>query len=126
KSIYDVRVTTHPNDVADCRLIEHVDSRDSAKGCGLTVQPTPEECLRYQVRRAGGDTLLTKGPAGDAYDCSGGVQKAAPATPPTPTPAATLPAPTSRPTPLPTPTPTTASSPPEPRSPTPPPPAVTQ
>jgi hypothetical protein len=59
-SIWDVRVTTNPDGVADCRLIERVDSRDPAGGCGLTVQPTAEECLRYQVRRAGGDTLLRK------------------------------------------------------------------
>ena len=70
-TIYEVRVTTHAADVAGCRLIERVDSRDPDKGCGLTVQPTPEECLRYQVRRAGGDTLLMRGPVGDAYDCSG-------------------------------------------------------
>ena len=96
-SIWDVRVTTNPKEVGDCRLIEGVDSRDSARGCGLTVQPTPEECLRYQVRRAGGDTLLLKGPVGDAYDCSGRAtspQEAGRATPPT-----TAPPPTSTPQP---------------------------
>jgi hypothetical protein len=118
--IYDVRVTTHATDVADCRLIERVDSRDTAKGCGLTVQPTPEECLRYQVKRAGGDTLLMRGPAGDAYDCSGRAANpagapaatsapAAPAAPPpasAPTPAPALaPAPVTTPAPAATPVP---------------------
>jgi hypothetical protein len=69
-SISDVRVTTSRGEIGDCRLIGGVDSRDTARGCGLTVQPTPEECLKYQVRFAGGDTLLRRGPAGDAYDCS--------------------------------------------------------
>jgi cell division septation protein DedD len=76
-SIWDVRVTTHPADVGSCRLIGGVDSRDTQRGCGLTVQPTFEECLRYQVRLAGGDTLLMNGPIGEAYDCSG--EKASPA-----------------------------------------------
>ncbi len=109
KSIYDVRVTTNAKDVAECRLIEHVDSRDTAKGCGLTVQPTPEECLRYQVRRAGGDTLLERGPAGEAYDCSGRAaaphEAAAPEAPPALTPAPRPPAATLAPTLTPTPTP---------------------
>ncbi len=107
KSIYDVRVTTNPAEVAGCRLIERVDSRDSSKGCGLTVQPTPEECLRYQVRRAGGDTLLMNGPVGEAYDCSGhaastqeGARGTPPAAPPSPAAARTPPAPAS-PTPVP-------------------------
>ncbi len=69
-SIYDVRVTTSPALVASCRSLGGVDSRETSN-CGLTVQPTPEECLRYQVRRAGGDTLLINGPIGEAYDCSG-------------------------------------------------------
>jgi hypothetical protein len=69
-SIFDVRVTTSRGEVEDCRPIGGVDSRDAARGCGLTVQPTPEECLKYQVKRAGGDTLLRRGPVGDAYDCS--------------------------------------------------------
>lgn len=87
-SIWDVRVTTRPGDVAACRLIGGVDSRDTERGCGLTVQPTFEECLRYQVRMAGGDTLLMNGPIGEAYDCSGqgAGRETAPATPPaTPT-----------------------------------------
>ena len=94
-AIWSVRVTTTAGDVADCRLIRHVDSRDSALGCGLTVQPTPEECLRYQVKRAGGDTLLMRGPAGEAYDCSGGTAgvAATPATAPTAAPAAASAAP---------------------------------
>ncbi len=98
RSIYSVRVVTSAAEVRDCRLIGRVNSRDEAK-CGLTVQPTPEECLRYQVRRAGGDTLVINGPVGDAYDCSGGAAStsAAPATaasaaPPPATPAAALPA----------------------------------
>ncbi|MGE5413335.1 MAG: hypothetical protein ACM3NW_04105, partial [Syntrophomonadaceae bacterium] len=76
-AIWTVRVTTNIADVRDCRVIRHVDSRDTALGCGLTVQPTPEECLRYQVKRAGGDTLLMRGPAGEAYDCGTGTGTAA-------------------------------------------------
>ena len=72
-----VRVTTNIGDLRDCRIIRHVDSRDTALGCGPSTQSaTPEECLLYQVRRAGGDTLLLRGPAGEAYDC---VSAAAPA-----------------------------------------------
>ena len=118
-TIWQVHLTTNPKDVAGCRLIESVDSRDTAKGCGLTVQPTPEECMRYQVRRAGGDTLLMNGPIGGAYACgapetpvpTAGAQ--APAAPPTtttptavstpapPAPAAAVPAPMAPvPTPL--------------------------
>lgn len=118
-SIWDVRVTTNRGDVAACRLIRGVDSRDSQRGCGLTVQPTFEECLRYQVRLAGGDTLLMNGPVGEAYDCSGhgtGSAEAAPATPAEPTPTVTaprpsataIPAPPST-APLPEPTPGTPS-----------------
>jgi len=69
-SISGVRVATSRGELGGCRLIGGVDSTDAARGCGLTVQPTPEECMKYQVRRAGGDTLLPRGPAGDAYDCS--------------------------------------------------------
>ena len=116
RSIYSVRVVTSAAEVGDCRLIGRVNARDEERGCGLTVQPTTEECLRYQVRRVGGDTLVSSGFVGDAYDCSGGGASAsAPATtqtasaptpppaaaplaptaaaPPTPTPAAALPAP---------------------------------
>jgi hypothetical protein len=87
-SISDVRVTTNRAEIGDCRLLGGVDSRDAARGCGLTVQPTPVECMKYQVRRAGGDTLLLGGPVGDAYDCStpSATPPEAPrATPPTPT-----------------------------------------
>ena len=70
RSTASVRVTTKAADVAGCRFLEKVDSRDSDRGCGLTVQPTPEECLQYQVRRAGGDTLLRNGPIGSAYACA--------------------------------------------------------
>jgi hypothetical protein len=95
RTIYDVRVTTKAGDVANCRFLEKVDSRDSARGCGLTVQPTPEECLRYQVRRAGGDTLLRDGPVGGAYACSAhdASPKAEAAPPPAPPPATPAPAP---------------------------------
>jgi hypothetical protein len=68
----------------------------------LTVQPTVEECLRYQVTYAGGDTLLMNGPVGEAYDCSG--RSAAP-----PTTSAQSPAPP--PTPAATPTPAVSTSP---------------
>jgi hypothetical protein len=71
KSLWSVRAVTDRGEVADCRLISRVDSNDSLRGCGLTVQPTVEECLRYQVASAGGDTLLMNGPVGEAYDCSG-------------------------------------------------------
>src|SRR5215471_1848800 len=64
RSIYSVNVVTNAAQVRDCRLLGRVNSRDESS-CGLTVQPTPEECLRYQVRRAGGDTLLINGPIGD-------------------------------------------------------------
>jgi len=70
RTIDAVHITATAADVANCRFLEKVDYRDTAKGCGLTVNPTPEECLRYQVRRAGGDTLLRDGPVGKAYACS--------------------------------------------------------
>ena len=88
RSIYSVNVVTNAAAVRDCRLLGRVNSRDESK-CGLTVQPTPEECLRYQVRRAGGDTLLINGPVGDAYDCSGGAASTAAAASPAATPAPT-------------------------------------
>ena len=86
RTIGAVHVTANAADVADCRFLEKVDYRDTAKGCGLTVSPTPEECLRYQVRRAGGDTLLRNGPIGSAYACSsqavaGKAETSAPAPP---------------------------------------------
>ncbi|HSD72164.1 MAG TPA: hypothetical protein VLE54_05210 [Thermoanaerobaculia bacterium] len=71
KSIWSVRAVTDRREVADCRLIGRVDSNDSVRGCGLTVQPTVEECLRYQVVSVDGDTLLMNGFVGEAYDCAG-------------------------------------------------------
>jgi len=109
-AIWTVRVTTSAQDVAQCRLIRHVDSRNADLGCGLTVQPTPEECLRYQVKRAGGDTLLMRGPAGEAYDCSGAAAAASPAAPAAPSPVAA--APTSSPAPTVAPPPPTTAPPP--------------
>jgi hypothetical protein len=109
-AIWTVRVTTSAQEVSQCRLIRHVDSRDGALGCGLTVQPTPEECLRYQVKRAGGDTLLMRGPAGEAYDCSGATATPSPVAPGAPSPVAAAPTPFSVPTVAPLP-PTTAPPP---------------
>ena len=43
-SLWSVRAVTDRGDVSDCRLISRVDSNDSLSGCGLTVQPTVEEC----------------------------------------------------------------------------------
>jgi ribosomal protein L32 len=102
-TIWDVRVTKNARDVEDCRLLGDVDSRDDRRGCGSTVQPTPEECLRYQVRYAGGDTLLINGPIGKAYDCSGEPPAAEPtvAASGAPAPAAPLPTPTRSPEPAP-------------------------
>jgi hypothetical protein len=102
ESLWSVRAVTDRGEVADCRLISRVDSNDSLRGCGLTVQPTVEECLRYQVTYAGGDTLLMNGPVGEAYDCSG--RSAAP-----PTTSAQSPAPP--PTSAATPTPAVSTSP---------------
>jgi hypothetical protein len=102
ESLWSVRAVTDRGEVADCRLISRVDSNDSLRGCGLTVQPTIEECLRYQVTYAGGDTLLMNGPVGEAYDCSG--RSAAP-----PTTSAQSPAPP--PTSAATPTPAVSTSP---------------
>jgi hypothetical protein len=89
RTIDAVHVTAKAADVADCRFLEKVDYRDTAKGCGLTVNPTPEECLRYQVRLVGGDTLLRDGPVGKAYVCSSQaeVANAEPTTPASPEPA---------------------------------------
>ncbi len=119
RTIDAVHVTTKASDVADCRFLEKVDYRDTAKGCGLTVQPTPEECLRYQVRMIGGDTLLRDGPVGSAYACSSHAAEtkteasspsAAPAAAPVPAPAPAAfsgspaaPAPVAAPTAAPTP-----------------------
>jgi len=113
-TIWDVRVTKSASDVASCRALGGVDSRDAKRGCGSTVQPTPEECLRYQVRYAGGDTLLIDGPIGKAYDCSAGpsaVASAAPATPaPGPAPNAKPPAATPAPPAVATPMPASAAT----------------
>ena len=101
-SIWSIRGTTDPGAVKECRLVAHVDSRDPERGCGLTVQPTPEECMRYQAKRAGADTLLMNGPMGDAYDCSG--KAAAAGSVPSPAaPATATPQPSPRPTPTPLP-----------------------
>jgi hypothetical protein len=88
RTMYDVHVTANPSDVASCRFLANVDSRDSAKGCGVAVQPNPEECLRYQVRRAGGDTLLRNGPMGKAYACTAPDASATAQAAPAPAPAA--------------------------------------
>jgi len=102
-AIESVRVTTNTRDVRDCRVIRHVDSRDTALGCGSTVQASVEECLRYQVVRAGGDTLLMRGPAGEAYDCGRTGSPAAAVKEPPPAPTAPEQASTlTLPTPVPT------------------------
>ena len=95
-SIEAVRVTTNIGDVRNCRVIRHVDSRDTSLGCGSAAPATAEECLRYQVMRSGGDTLLMRGPAGEAYDCGGSASPgSASSTRLTPTPApASVPVPT--------------------------------
>jgi hypothetical protein len=123
KSIWSVKVTTNREDVKNCRHLAYVDSTDTQKGCGLTAQPTPEECLRYQVLAAGGDTLLANGFVGEAYLCSAAAPTASeplaapapaaapapsPVPPPPPTPAA-APAPMSAPAPSPTPAPPMAA-----------------
>ncbi|HVQ53986.1 MAG TPA: hypothetical protein VMT25_02340 [Thermoanaerobaculia bacterium] len=113
-SIGSVRVTTSAAEVASCRLIQRVDSRDSTLGCGLTVQPTPEECLRFQVRRLGGDTLLIRGPVGDAYACAAAAPSPAAAPAPTSAPVATSPPPPQPAAVVPTPTPAPAPAPPAP------------
>jgi hypothetical protein len=93
-TIWDVKVVKSEAEVAGCRFLVNVDSRDATRGCGSTVQPTPEECLRYQVRYAGGDTLLVNGPIGKAYSCSPEAPEAAPAV------AAAPPSPAAAPTPV--------------------------
>ena len=84
------------------------------------MNPTPEECLRYQVRIIGGDTLLRDGPVGKAYACSSqaAVTKAEatapasspPAADPPPAQAAGVAPASSAPTPVPSPTPIPAPS----------------
>jgi hypothetical protein len=104
RSIWDVRVVYRAEEVRDCRFLANVDSTASPPGCGLTVQPTSEECLRFQVRYAGGDTLLFEGLVGKAYDCGRftPTPAAAPATPAAETPTPRPPAPAA-PAPVPTP-----------------------
>jgi hypothetical protein len=121
RSIYNVRMVQSAAEVRDCRPLGRVNSRDESRGCGLTVQPTPEECLRYQVRRAGGDTLVRQGPVGDAYDCSGGAAQTPaaaspePVPPPMPAPSMTqVPPPPAPPAPAPVTTPPPAPVPPPP------------
>lgn len=116
-SIWSVKVTTNREDVRNCRRLAVVNANDARRGCGLTVQPSTQECLQYQVLSAGGDTLLSNGFVGEAYRCS----DAAPS--PTPSELATAPAPSAVPAapasppvpPLPpTPAATPASAPPAP------------
>jgi hypothetical protein len=61
--------------------------------------------MKYQVRRAGGNTLLLGGPVGDAYDCSS--PRATPPESPRPTP----PEPTRGSSPTSTPAPQAAATP---------------
>ncbi len=91
EAIWTVKVTTNPQDVKNCRHVAFVDSRDTRRGCGLTVQPSPLECLEYQVLLAGGDTLLSNGFIGEAYQCVA----------PSPTPIELSATPTPSPTPAP-------------------------
>ena len=91
EAIWTVKVTTNPQDVKNCRHVAFVDSRDTKRGCGLTVQPSPLECLEYQVLLAGGDTLLSNGFIGEAYQCVA----------PSPTPSELSVTPTPSPTPTP-------------------------
>ncbi len=111
KDLWSVRVAKDKTEVEDCRSLGLVDATDTTRGCGLTVQPSTQECLRYQVALAGGDTLIDRGFVGDAYDCSvrsGASATASPAPPlsPTPTPASPTAGPVPSPTPRPPATPT--------------------
>jgi hypothetical protein len=90
-TIWSVQVVYRPEEVRQCRFLADVDSTASPPGCGLTVQPTTEECLRFQVRYAGGDTLLFNGLVGKAYDC--GRFTPTPAASPTPAPVPPTPTP---------------------------------
>ena len=71
KNVWSVHVVKSRTEVENCRYLGLVDANDSSRGCGLTAQPSTQECLRYQVALAGGDTLVDNGFVGDAYDCSG-------------------------------------------------------
>jgi hypothetical protein len=79
RNVWSIRIAKGPAEVENCRYLGLVDANDAHRGCGLTAQPSTEECLRYQVALAGGDTLVARGFVGDAYDCSG--RSAASATP---------------------------------------------
>jgi hypothetical protein len=119
-SIWNVTVTTNREDVKNCRRVATVNANDTKRGCGLTVQPSTQECLQYQVLLAGGDTLLSNGFVGEAYQClaprptSSEVEAT-----PTPTPAAAPappPVPSSSPTQAPTPAPAPLKASPAPAS----------
>jgi hypothetical protein len=111
KTIWSVRVVYSPEEVRQCRFLANVDSTASPPGCGLTVQPTTDECLRFQVRYVGGDTLLYNGLVGKAYDCGlfTPTPTDTPAAAPAPPPPAAVPAPAPSPVPAaPAPVPTVA------------------
>ena len=115
RDIWDVRVTTNPDEVKNCRRVASVDAWGPNRDCGRIAQPTTEECLRYQVVMAGGDTLLANGFVGEAYQC------AAPSLTPaglSATPAASVTPVPPTPSPTPRPTPTPGPSPPPPAAPT--------
>jgi hypothetical protein len=97
KTIWSVRVVYKPEEVKQCRFLANVDSTASPPGCGLTVQPTTDECLRFQVRYVGGDTLLFNGLVGKAYDC--GLFTPTPTDTPAPAPAVPTPTPAAAPPP---------------------------
>jgi hypothetical protein len=108
-SIWSVTVTTNREDVKNCRRVAFVNANDAQRGCGLTVQPSTQECLQYQVLLAGGDTLLSNGFVGEAYRCSDAAPSPTPSElPATPTPTA-IPAP--QPVPSLSPTPAATSAP---------------
>ena len=129
RSIWSIRIAKSPAEVANCRYLGLVDANDPHRGCGLTAQPSTQECLRYQVALAGGDTLIDKGFVGDAYDCSG--RNAASATSPPVAPPSSTPTPVSgsaEPPPSPTASPSAAGTSPAtetPAAPTPPAPVAT-
>jgi hypothetical protein len=111
-SIWSVTVTANREDVKNCRRVGTVNANDTKRGCGLTVQPSTQECLQYQVLAAGGDTLLANGFVGEAYQCS------PPSLAPSEIPAA--PAPSAAPAPPPVPSsPPTPAAPPAPAPPAP-------
>ena len=107
KNVWSIRIAKSPAEVENCRYLGLVDANDSRRGCGLTAQPTTQECLRYQVALAGGDTLIDRGFVGDAYDCSGRNAASATSSPVAPPPGTPTPVPGSA---EPTPSPTTSGS----------------